>query len=148
MAELDAEHLPPGMHATLQLALQSPNLAPHALERYSRAASALCGWARAVDWCACCAAALAPTRAALPDTYADQAAGEALGAVLARELAEERERLQSLRRAQQATSQRRQAMQLEHEARSLTPTLTLTLTLNLTLTLTLTQTLTLTLTRP
>ena len=118
MAELDAEHLPPGMHATLQLALQSPNLAPHALERYSRAASALCGWARAVDWCACCAAALAPTRAALPDTYADQAAGEALGAVLARELAEERERLQSLRRAQQATSQRRQAMQLEHEAGS------------------------------
>ena len=57
----------------LQLALQSPNLAPHALERYSRAAAALCGWVRAVDWCACCAAALAPTRAALPDTYADQA---------------------------------------------------------------------------
>ena len=38
--------------------------------------------------------------------------------MLARELAHERERLQSLRRAQQATSQRRQAMQLEHETRS------------------------------
>ena len=54
VAELDAEHLPAGMHEVLQLALQSPNLAPHALERYSRAAAALCGWVRALDWCACC----------------------------------------------------------------------------------------------
>ena len=41
-----------------------------------------------------------------------------MGAVLAAELAQERERLRSLRRSQQTTSQRRQAMQLEHEARS------------------------------
>ena len=39
VAELDAEHLPSGMHEVLQHALQSPNLAPHALERYSRTAS-------------------------------------------------------------------------------------------------------------
>jgi hypothetical protein len=36
-----------------------------------------------------------------------------LGAVLAAELAQERERLRSLRRSQQTTSQRRQAMQLD-----------------------------------
>ena len=97
-AELDAEHLPRRVHLALQLALRSPNLVPHALERYSFAAATFCKWARAVDACARSAHTLAPTWAGLKDSYLDRDASTAREATLANELKEEEERRRSLRR--------------------------------------------------